>query len=101
MWPAIARLVPSLEDARVVGAWAGFYDYCTHDQNALMGTHIAGARNVFYAAGFSGHGIQHAAASGRAIAERVLYGRYVSIDVSRLAADRYRRGQRVEESAIV
>lgn len=101
VWPAVARLVPSLEGARAVGAWAGFYDYCTHDQNALMGPHAAGARNVFYAAGFSGHGIQHAVGAGRAIAERALYGRYVSIDVSRLAADRYRRGQRVVEAAIV
>lgn len=101
VWPAVARLLPSLEDARVTSAWAGFYDYCTHDQNALLGVHHKGASNVFYATGFSGHGIQQAAGAGQAVAELVLYGRYVSIDVARLAVDRYCRGQRVDEMAIV
>jgi FAD-dependent oxidoreductase domain-containing protein 1 len=84
-----------------MSAWAGFYDYCTHDQNALFGVHPLGARNVLYCTGFSGHGIQQAAGAGRAIAELIVHGRYVSIDVSRLNVGRYLRGERVEETAIV
>jgi FAD-dependent oxidoreductase domain-containing protein 1 len=101
VWPAIARLVPRLEDARVVSGWAGFYDYCTHDQNALFGVHPAGARNVVYATGFSGHGIQQAAGAGRAVAELLTHGRYVSIDLERFAVGRYLKGVRVVETAIV
>jgi FAD-dependent oxidoreductase domain-containing protein 1 len=101
VWPAVSRLIPRLQDARVVSAWAGFYDYCTHDQNALFGRHVAGGSNVIYATGFSGHGIQQAAGAGRAIAELLVHNRYVSIDVSRLSTDRYWRGERVKEEAIV
>ena len=60
VWHAVARLMPVLDEARVRSSWSGFYDYCTWDQNALMGPHPQGARNVYYATGFSGHGIQQA-----------------------------------------
>lgn len=50
------------------------------------------------ATGFSGHGIQKAPAVGRAIAELILHGRYVSIDLSKLGFQRFLDSEPMKEA---
>ena len=87
IWPTLARRVPAFEALRVTGAWAGYYEYNTFDQNGIVGA-LPGCTNVFIACGFSGHGIQQAPAVGRALAERVALGRYDSLDLAPLSPQR-------------
>ena len=87
VWPQLAARVPAFESVKVVNAWAGFYDYNTLDQNAVIGPHPRLA-NFYFINGFSGHGAQQGAAAGRAIAELIVHGRFLTIDLARLGYER-------------
>jgi glycine/D-amino acid oxidase-like deaminating enzyme len=82
VWPTLAARVPAFETIKVVNAWAGYYDYNTLDQNAIIGAHPE-VTNFYFANGFSGHGAQQGAAAGRAIAELIAHGGFKTIDLSR------------------
>jgi len=52
------------------------------------------------AAGFSGHGFQHAPATGRIVAELLLDGEPDVVDVSALARKRFERGEALVERSV-
>ncbi|HSU06468.1 MAG TPA: FAD-binding oxidoreductase [Acetobacteraceae bacterium] len=89
VWPALAHRIPALEQLRMVRAWAGHYDMCLLDHNAVIGPHPDIA-NLIIAAGFSGHGVQHGPATGRAVSELIRFGRYQTLDLTPLGYERVR-----------
>jgi glycine/D-amino acid oxidase-like deaminating enzyme len=89
VWPALAHRIPALEQLRMVRAWAGHYDMCLLDHNAVIGPHPEVA-NLIIAAGFSGHGVQHGPATGRAVSELIRFGRYQTLDLTPLGYERVR-----------
>jgi glycine/D-amino acid oxidase-like deaminating enzyme len=100
IWPAMAERVPAFEALRLSSSWAGYYEYNTFDQNGIVGPH-PDCENLIFANGFSGHGIQHSPATGRAVAELIVHGRYTSLDLSPLGFGRVLRGEKLIERNIV
>ncbi len=80
-------------------AWCCHYDVSTLDHNAILGPH-PDLPSLVLACGFSGHGLQHSPGVGRAIAELLLHGRYVSIDLTRFGYERIRSGRALREANV-
>ena len=57
--------------------------------------------NYLFANGFSGHGLQQAAAAGRATAELIVHGTYKSIDLSIFSYDRITARRAVRELNVI
>ncbi len=77
-----ASRFPWLEDlgVDVDSSWWGYYEV-TPDHNPIIGRH-PGAEGWIDAAGFSGHGICHAPATGLLVSELVVDGVAGSVDIS-------------------
>ncbi|XP_055212327.1 FAD-dependent oxidoreductase domain-containing protein 1 isoform X4 [Gorilla gorilla gorilla] len=100
VWPHLALRVPAFETLKVQSAWAGYYDYNTFDQNGVVGPHPL-VVNMYFATGFSGHGLQQAPGVGRAVAEMVLKGRFQTINLSPFLFTRFYLGEKIQENNII
>lgn len=99
MLPTLRRRSPALADVEPMEGWAGLYEM-TPDHNALVGEHPSLGGFVI-AAGFSGHGLMMSPATGKAVSELVRLGRCTTFDITPLAPDRFERGVRFEDEALV
>ena len=88
VWPALMARVPAFESVRLERSWACHYARNRLDRNAVIGRWVGGCENLLVAGGFSGHGVMHAPATGRAVAELVLHGEYRTLDLSRFSYQR-------------
>lgn len=101
VWPAVAHRFPPLEAARCHRTWSGLYEQCELDGNPIIGAWNARLPNLYTVAGFSGHGMMHAPAAGRAIAELIVHRRFTSIDLSRLGYARVEANRPYREEGIL
>ena len=100
IWPVLAARVPGFEALRQTSAWAGYYEMNTFDANGIVGPHTK-IKNLFFANGFSGHGMQQSPAVGRAIAELIVHGASRTLDLGPLAFDRIVAGRPLRELNVV
>lgn len=97
IWPILATHVPAFEAIKLRGAWCCHYDLNLFDENAIVGR-LEPYANVYVLVGFSGHGMQQAPATGRAISELIVYGEFRSLDLSRFAFSRVAENSPVLET---
>jgi sarcosine oxidase subunit beta len=81
---------------RIRRGWAGLYAV-TPDHHPIVEETVPGFVN---AVGFSGHGFQHAPATGQLVAELAVDGDASLVDVSRLGSDRFERGDSIDEENV-
>ncbi|GGC66253.1 NAD(P)/FAD-dependent oxidoreductase [Undibacterium terreum] len=102
VWPALAHRFPTaFEGSKCHRTWSGLYEQCELDGNPIIGNWQGRFDNFHVSAGFSGHGMMHAPAAGRAIAEQILTGRQQTIDLSRLGYARVENNQPYRENGIL
>jgi sarcosine oxidase subunit beta len=77
---------------------AGLYEN-TPDHHAIIGE--CDVEGLFLANGFSGHGVMHSPATGRAIAEMILDGKANFLDLSCLSLDRFAKGELLHEAGYI
>ena len=97
-----ADRVPAFENLPVnpKRAWAGLYEM-TPDHHCVLGP-VAGVPGFFLANGFSGHGVMHAPATGKILADLILQGKTnVVDDVSVLSFERFAKGKLLHETALL
>lgn len=91
--PFLYETTPVLEKCR-----AGLYEN-TPDHHAILGgCEISG---LYFANGFSGHGVMHSPATGRALSEIILDGEAAFLDVSCLSFERFAKGELLHETAFI
>ena len=101
VWPACAKRVPAFEALKLKREWAGLYDENELDGNMILGTVPGRLENFYLACGFSGHGLMHAPAVGRALTELIVQGRFETIDLSRMGYQRVIDGAPYREKGIL
>ncbi|MFC7205189.1 NAD(P)/FAD-dependent oxidoreductase [Haloferax namakaokahaiae] len=83
-------------ETRIRNGWAGLYAV-TPDHHAIVDEVAPG---FVVAAGFSGHGFQHAPATGHAVADLCLGEDTGSVDISELSVERFESGTTLTEQNV-
>ena len=79
--------------------WAGMYEV-SPDHHSILGP-APEVRGLFFANGFSGHGVMHSPATGRILSDLILHGRTEIIDAEILSVRRFAEGRAIEETAVL
>lgn len=77
---------------------AGLYEN-TPDHHAILGG--CDVEGLYFANGFSGHGVMHSPATGRALAEIIVDGKAGFLGVSCLSIERFANGELLHETAFI
>lgn len=96
-----ANRVPCFENLAVnpKRAWAGLYEM-SPDHHGIIGP-APGVEGLFFANGFSGHGVMHAPATGKIVSDLITAGRTDVADVRVLRPGRFAEGDLVHETAVL
>jgi sarcosine oxidase subunit beta len=80
-------------------AWAGLYEV-TPDHHSILGESDE-VRGLWFANGFSGHGVMHAPATGKIVSDLILRGTTDLIDARTLRPGRFAAGEMIHETAVL
>ena len=101
VWPAAAHRIPAFNTIREGPTWTGLYDQNELDANMILGACPGRFPNFLMTTGFSGHGLMHAPAVGRAVKELILHGGFQTLDLARMGYQRVIDNAPYREDGIV
>ncbi len=99
VWEDAAHRLPRLGEASMKTLNAGLYEV-SPDHNAILGP-VPGLPRFLLANGFSGHGMQHAPAVGRAISEVIADGASHTLDIGAFSVARFADGPEAPEGRVI
>ena len=79
--------------------WAGLYEM-TPDHHPVLGA-VTEVPGLYLANGFSGHGVMHAPATGKVLADLITTGKTDLIDAGLLSLRRFAENKLIHESAVL
>jgi glycine/D-amino acid oxidase-like deaminating enzyme len=100
VWPALVERVPVTDRLRLSSTWSGLYDQNRLDGNMILDRWTGQLDNFYFATGFSGHGLMHAPAVGRALTELITLGSFQTIDLAPMGLQRVYDGRPYREATI-
>jgi len=104
IWPALYERSTKFERLKHLTGWAGLYEV-SPDESAIIGavenSNFGGSARIFEAHSFSGHGAMHSYAAGMLLAEKIVRGRYETLDGSVFSASRFSTGKLLKEHAVI
>jgi FAD-dependent oxidoreductase domain-containing protein 1 len=96
--PRLRRYLPGSGEPRLQRGWAGHYDV-SPDENPILGAHPEHPA-LLIAAGFSGHGLMLAPATGRITSELIRLGRSQTLDARPYRLTRFAEGEPIVDPQI-
>lgn len=97
IWLPLSQRSTHFENLKHISGWAGLYEV-SPDESAIIGK----CANQYYEShSYSGHGVMHSYAAAKALAEKIILGRYESFDFSALSGDRFNTGKLISETAVI
>ena len=101
VWPALAERILVMQALKLERTWRGHYVRSVLDYSPILGPCKGVLDNLNLANGFSGHGIMHAPAVGRGLAEHVVNGGYQSLDLKCFGYRRILENRPYREKGII
>ena len=99
VWEDAARRLPRVEEASMKTLNAGLYEV-SPDHNAILGP-VPGLPRLVLANGFSGHGMQHSPAVGKAISEVIADGESRTLDITPFSITRFTESPGTPEGNVI
>lgn len=95
------KRAPCFADAAINPSrcWAGMYEM-SPDHHAIIGP-APGVEGLFFANGFSGHGVMHSPATGRIMSDLIANGKSTFLDPTPLFPERLMKGYLIQESSVL
>jgi len=80
-------------------AWAGLYEM-SPDHHCILGP-APEVEGLFYANGFSGHGVMHSPSTGKILTDLITKGATDLVDAPALSVRRFAEGRAIDETAVL
>lgn len=104
VWPILYERSTKFESLKHVTGWTGLYEI-SPDHSGIVGPVLTGdygkTGKIFEAHSFSGHGAMQSYAAGIGLAEKIIHGRYQTVDLEAFSGARFDRNQPIQEHLII